>query len=325
MTDANISKTDLENVCQALGIATNGIKADLIQRLRRHLKGKNRAKSNDSEITCRNEEECQNMVGHDHLSDTSEIDLNQQARTLRELARLSRKGVEPRDSLDREQSLSLENDRPEPKQNLLNKKRRLPSDEDRESTENKMLTEFKRLESAVLTMNDKLNNVTAQVHDTRQKVEVNETWQKHKFEKSRDQHEYDALRKIGKELDLAMESRSTMEVVDHINNAREIALNRIFTLRVAEGYGWDIASALPDTQNDWMKGKDSLIEKAKTLVEVKKVKRQKIYEQPKANSHTYWGNNYWDSEKFFRANHRSKNNNPNSGKCYICKGYGHYA
>ncbi|CAG8649603.1 11556_t:CDS:1 [Acaulospora morrowiae] len=100
MTDANISKTDLENVCQALGIATDGVKADLIQRLRKHLKGKNRAESNDTELSCRNEEEGPNTMGHDHLSDTSEIDLNQQARTLRELAHLSQKGTEPRDSLE---------------------------------------------------------------------------------------------------------------------------------------------------------------------------------------------------------------------------------
>ncbi|CAG8692574.1 5464_t:CDS:2, partial [Acaulospora morrowiae] len=38
----------------------------------------------------------------------------------------------------------------------------------------------------------------------------------------------------------------------------------------AEGYGWDIASVLPDMQNDWIKGKDLLIEKAKTLVEIQK-------------------------------------------------------
>ncbi|CAG8446642.1 12480_t:CDS:2, partial [Acaulospora morrowiae] len=270
MTDTNISKTDLENICQALGIVIDGVKVDLIQRLRKHLKGKSHAGSNDTELTRRNEEEGQDTTGLDHLSDTSEIDLNHQARTLRELAHLSRKETEPRNSLDREQSLSLENDRLESKQNSLNKKRLLSNDEDCELTESKILTEFKQLESAVLTMNDKLNTVTAQAHDTKQKVEVNETWQKYKFEKSHDQHEYDALRKIGKELDLAMESRSTMEVMDHINNAREIASNRIFTLRVAEGYGWDIASALPDTQNDWMKGKDLLIEKAKTLVEVKK-------------------------------------------------------
>ncbi|CAG8727738.1 9422_t:CDS:2, partial [Acaulospora morrowiae] len=203
----------LENVCKALGIATDGVKADLIQRLRKHIKGKNHAESNDTELSRRNEEEGLNTMGHDHLSDTSEIDLNQQARTLRELAYLSRKGAEPWDSLVREQSLSLENDKLEPRQNLLNKKRRLPND-DSESTESKILTEFKGLKSVVLTMNHKLNTVTAQ---------------------------YDALRKIGKELDLAI----------------YLALK-------------NMGSALPVTQNNWMKGKDSLIEKAKTLVEVKK-------------------------------------------------------
>ncbi|CAG8504357.1 4450_t:CDS:1 [Acaulospora morrowiae] len=164
----------------------------------------------------------------------------------------------------------------------------------------------------------------AQVHDTKQRVEVNETWQKHKFEKSRDQHEYNALRKIGKELDLAMESRSTTEVVDYINNARELAASRMFTLRVTEGYGWDIASALPDTQDDWMKGKDSLIEKVKTLVEVKIAKRQKIYESSKTNNVVYRENKYYNSNKFFRSNYRNKNKSSNSSKCYICEGYGHY-
>ncbi|CAG8583090.1 6897_t:CDS:2, partial [Acaulospora morrowiae] len=194
---------DLKNICQALGIATDRVKADLIQRLRKHLKGKNRAESNDTELFYKNEEKGSNTMG-----------------------------AEPWDSLVREQSLSLENDKLEPRQNLLNKKRRLPNDENCESTESKILTEFKQLESAVLTMNNKLNTVTAQVHDTKQKVEVNETWQKHKFEKLHDQHE------------------------------------------VAEGYDWDIASALPDTQNDWMKEKNSLIEKAKTLVKVKKPTRE---------------------------------------------------
>jgi len=46
----------------------------------------------------------------------------------------------------------------------------------------------------------------------------------------------------------------------------------MFTLKVAEGYGWEIASALPDTQDEWLKGKDDLIEKARTLADVKKNK-----------------------------------------------------
>ncbi|CAG8776193.1 13659_t:CDS:1, partial [Acaulospora morrowiae] len=249
MTDANISKTDLENVCQALGIATDGVKADLVQRIRRYLKGKSRADSCDTEGNGREEDEDMNTVVHDNYSDISEIgDLNQQARTLKELAYLSRKEMErpgtSTSQLEKEQSTTVENNGDESKLNLVNnRKRPLSNDKETESRESKLLTEFKRLENAMLTFNDRLNTVSAQVHDTKQRVEVNETWQKHKFEKSRDQHEYNALRKIGKELDLAMESRSTTEVVDHINNARELAASRMFTLRVAEGYGWDIASA----------------------------------------------------------------------------------
>ncbi|CAG8479727.1 15833_t:CDS:1, partial [Acaulospora morrowiae] len=86
MPNANISKNDLENVCQALGIATDGVKADLVQRIR-CLKGKNRADSCDTEGNGREEDEATNTVVHDNYSDTSEIgDLKQQARTLKELA-----------------------------------------------------------------------------------------------------------------------------------------------------------------------------------------------------------------------------------------------
>ncbi|CAG8706440.1 6993_t:CDS:1, partial [Acaulospora morrowiae] len=83
--------------------------------LRKHLKGKTRAESNNTELSCRNKEKGPNIMDYNHLLDISEINLNQQARTLRELAYLSQKGAEPRDSLVKEQSLSLENDKLEPR------------------------------------------------------------------------------------------------------------------------------------------------------------------------------------------------------------------
>ncbi|CAG8559360.1 10020_t:CDS:2 [Acaulospora morrowiae] len=194
MTDTNISKTDFKNVCQALGIATDGVKADLVQRIRRYLKGKSRADSCDTEGNGREEDEDTNTVVYDNYSDTSEIgNLNQQARTLK-------------NQLEKEQLTTVENNGDESKLNLANNRKcPLSNDKETESKENKLLTEFKRLKNAMLTFNNRLNTVTAQVRDTKQKVEVNETWQKHKFEKSYDQHEYNALHKIGKELDLAME------------------------------------------------------------------------------------------------------------------------
>ncbi|CAG8783300.1 2553_t:CDS:1, partial [Acaulospora colombiana] len=86
---------------------------------------------------------------------------------------------------------------------------------------------------------------------------------KHKFDKHRDQYEYDSIRTIGKELDLILDSRDISEVIHNINRAQEMAKSRMVTLRIVEGYGWDIASVLPDAQYDWMKSQEKLIEKAK--------------------------------------------------------------
>jgi len=82
-----------------------------------------------------------------------------------------------------------------------------------------MLSEFRRLEKAVLGFNEKLNSVTAQIQDTRQRVEINDIWPSYKFERFRDQHEYDTLRLVGRELDLAVDSRNVHDAVKHIENA----------------------------------------------------------------------------------------------------------
>lgn len=101
------------------------------------------------------------------------------------------------------------------------------------------------------------------MQDTHQRVEINDTWPNHKFDRSCNQHGYDNLRLVGRELDFAMESRNIQDAIDYIESAREKIANRIFTLRVAEGYGWEIAAALPDTQDEWLKGKDNLIKRQK--------------------------------------------------------------
>ncbi|RIB05481.1 hypothetical protein C2G38_592425 [Gigaspora rosea] len=216
-----------------------------------------------------------------------------------------------------------------------------------------MLTAFKKLETSVLGFDNRLNSVTAQIQDTRQKVEINDAWPNHKFEKYRDQHEYDTLRLVGRDLDFAVESRNVHDAINCIESAREKIANRIFTLRVTEGYGWDIAAALPDTQDDWLKGKDSLIEKAKVLAEVKKNKRQKSGKSGKygfqkgyndfQKGYSDFQREYNDFQKGFDYQENYRNTNSSSyrpfrahsqshtrfaaspGKCHICGGLGHFA
>ncbi|CAG8795935.1 5733_t:CDS:2, partial [Dentiscutata erythropus] len=108
--------------------------------------------------------------------------------------------------------------------------------------ENLVLSEFKKLGDVISNPNDRLNSVAMQPTC--------------KFEKSRDLHEYDSLRTIETELDFVKESRTSSDIL-------------------TEGYGWEVAAALLNTQDNWLKEKDTLIEKAKNLAEVKKNKRQK--------------------------------------------------
>ncbi|CAG8513685.1 26233_t:CDS:2, partial [Gigaspora rosea] len=232
-------KKDLEEVCRGLGIPTEGTKADLIQKIRDFSNEGNRDISEQSENVNKVSNENDDELTGEYLNEEKDIlEYDLQTQTLRELAQKSKGKAKI----------------PLPKPALPNIKEQDP----------KITGETK---PAILGFDDRLNSVIAQIQDTRQRVEINDAWPNHKFEKYRDQHEYDTLRLVGRELDLAMESRNVQDAINCIESVREKIANRMFTLRVAEGYGWDIAAALPNTQDDWLKRKDSLIKKAKALAD----------------------------------------------------------
>ncbi|CAG8460479.1 4109_t:CDS:2, partial [Dentiscutata heterogama] len=163
MTESNLSKSDLLEICSSLGLPTEGNKMDLVHKLKEYSGVINRGKGKEKDV----------------------------------LAGPSTLGQEIADDASIRKSLAEEG----------------PSG----SLEDKVLLGFEKLENALLKFDEKLNAVTRQVQETKQKAE----------------HEYDALRSIGKELDLAMESRTTTDVANHINFAREKTEDRMFTLRVA--------------------------------------------------------------------------------------------
>ncbi|CAG8754138.1 17062_t:CDS:2, partial [Dentiscutata erythropus] len=145
------------------------------------------------------------------------------------------------------------------------------NDNQSDSLEKLLVSEFKNLRGMIADFDFKLNSVAAQVN----KVEINESWPSHKFDKKRDQHKYDALCEIGKELDLALDLQDTMNILNH----------------VAEGFGWDLAAALPNTQNKLLKSKESLIEKAKALAEACKNKKRRTFSSEERTSQSYWRGN----------------------------------
>src|SRR6185369_6885083 len=92
------------------------------------------------------------------------------------------------------------------------------------------------------TLKNNMMDVNMKMEETQAKVKVVDDWPEKHFEKSRDQHEYDTLREIGKSLDLALYSSSVEEALDYIETMKASAKNRLTTLRVAKDYEWDVAA-----------------------------------------------------------------------------------
>lgn len=334
MSDSNLSKNDLADICRSLGISTEGNKTELVQRIKEYPRYEDYRENGEvlgNLDTTRQDVVDLDSVASGYHSEASNIS-DKDLQTLRELARKSTERAKVTSLKTGSHDEELQG---EPKiQPNKPAKRKLHESED--SLEEKLLLGFKKLENSMLNFDSKLNTVTLQVQETRQKAEIKDAWPKHKFDKARDQHEYNTLRSVGKELDLAMESLTADDITNHLDVAKEQIESRMFTLRVAEGFGWEIASALPDTQDDWLKGKDSLIEKAKAIVDVKRNKRHKTYDMGKSPSYlqrrnvnqlSYYNKHQSDfRNKFFRPNYQFQNSaTPLQNKCYICGGYGHFA
>ncbi|CAG8556824.1 8317_t:CDS:2, partial [Dentiscutata erythropus] len=230
MSESNLSKSDLEELCRAFGVSTNGVKADLVQSLKQFSTEASKNLDNvegtgETGVGTFDIDESENhMYGDD-------LDIDPEARLLKKLAYRSK---------GKSKHLTSNNDLEDPNtsqahvEECLNQNKRQYSKMNLDNPlGNLVLSEFKKLENVMTNFNNRLNSVTMQVQDTRYRAEINEAWSTCKFEKPRDQHEYDSLCTIGTELDLAMESRNFSDIISHIEKAWESVANqnRDFTFR----------------------------------------------------------------------------------------------
>ncbi|CAG8778874.1 424_t:CDS:2 [Dentiscutata erythropus] len=225
MLESNLSKEDLEELCRAFSISTEGVKADLVQRLKHFSAAVSKNPDNIEETGEMNVGIFDFDESEDHVHrDDFNIDL--EARSLKELAYKS-KG---KSKVCKSEQTTLSRDE-----------------------FGQPIREF----------------------DTRY-TEINKAWPACKFEKLHDQHEYDSLCTIEMELDLAKKSRSSSEVITHIKKAQEA--------------------------DDWLKGKDTLIEKAKALAKIKKNKQQKTTNWTKNRDFTFQKSNNQEKPQHFYQN-----------------------
>ncbi|CAG8684057.1 14889_t:CDS:2, partial [Dentiscutata erythropus] len=258
MSESNLSKSDLEEICHSLGLPSEGVKADLIQRLRSHSN-----MMENSNMTVGENQTCAediNLFIGQHLAELDTAGENPEINSLRERVQQTRKIISGEPSLNTHQdsvnqqepadsTLTQEISDQLSRNSIRQNKRRLQediNDNQGDSLEKLLASEFKNLRSVIADFDYKLNSVAAQVN----KVEINESWPSYKFDKARDQHEYDAMCAIGKELDLALDLQHATNIINHVTSTREF--------------------------DKLLKGKKSLIEKAKALAEVCKNKKGKL-------------------------------------------------
>ncbi|RIB30579.1 hypothetical protein C2G38_2152359 [Gigaspora rosea] len=168
-SDTNLSKSDLEEVCRDLGIPTEGMKADLIHKIRDFSNEGNCDISEQSENTKKVCDENDDELTDKYLDEEEDIlEYNPQMQTLRKLQKSKGKAKvflpKPTPPNIKEQDSKMTGETSEsPRKSKKWQFQDSCECEGSESLEQKM---FKKLETTVLGFDDRLNSVTAQIHDT---------------------------------------------------------------------------------------------------------------------------------------------------------------
>ncbi|CAG8516528.1 17148_t:CDS:2 [Cetraspora pellucida] len=110
--------------------------------------------------------------------------------------------------------------------------------------------DIKALLQKIKHLREDVNSISERVKVSSLRSEIHRNWPDVKFERARDQFEYNALCAIGNDLDLALSATTGEEAIHHIESARTRMLDRMVVLNVAHEYGWEVAVELPQSKNE---------------------------------------------------------------------------
>jgi hypothetical protein len=184
-----------------------------------------------------------------------------------------------------------------------------------------LLKEMKEIKKNVVKVNTR-------VEETQAKVKIEDDWPEKHFKNPRDQHEYDALKVIEKNLDLALNSFSVEEALEYIETAKERAKDRITTLKVAKNYGWEVAAELPQSKDKGLADVMDNIDKAQQTAATRRNKWQNQTDRRQF----FRGSSYDERQPEkprYNARPISREPNPRNTErqitCYTWGGLGHFA
>ncbi|CAG8446307.1 12586_t:CDS:1 [Cetraspora pellucida] len=260
----------LRSVAEMVQLDTTGSKTDLIERISTHCpnrRSQQEERSNSQTQTqideMRLDNSLTNMFQDDDqdFSDAMEEEIGAQSK------RKKRK-VNHRDP-DSEKTSPSSSDME------IVRHKRARQTQIRDSEIRSLLTEIRELRKDMICVNTK-------VEKTRTKVKIEDEWPEEHFGRSKDQHEYNLLRSIGRDLDLGINSTSTDEAVTYIEAVRKKVKDRMLILKVAKKYGWDVAAELPQSAEEELTDYAEIIDKAWQVAATKQ--KQRSYDTSKKDS-----------------------------------------
>ncbi|CAG8490965.1 11008_t:CDS:2 [Cetraspora pellucida] len=245
-SEARCSQMTLEtlrSVAEKLQLDITGSKTDLIERITTHCPRKRNIQEGESIM------QAQIQTDKPELNDTSVnmfLDDDQDLSDMME----EEIGVQPRGKKKKGKHVDL------------NSTRTSPSSSDTE------IVERKKAHQTQVELSD-IKNLITEIKELRKDMISPEE----RFERSRDQHEYNLLRSIGRDLDLGMNSTSTNEAVTYIETVRKKVKDQMIMLKVAKKYGWDVAVELLQSAEEELTNYTEIIDRARQAAATKKKSR----------------------------------------------------
>ena len=154
------------------------------------------------------------------------------------------------------------------------------SDEDRHQP-------FQEILDYIRMQDDRNGSVASELEKMKRKHNAKQKWPKLEFESDRSQHEYDSLREIGRELEMALNASSWRATLDSLGKVQHLAAERATVLVVAEEQGWTTAGFIPEKKGSFL---DAFKERTKEASRKaakhkdKKGKKRKYPFYPKSSS-----------------------------------------
>ncbi|CAG8799987.1 24180_t:CDS:2, partial [Cetraspora pellucida] len=143
-------------------------------------------------------------------------------------------------------------------------------------------SDIKTLLREIKHLREDVNIISGRIESSKVRAEIHKNWPDIKFERSRDQFEYNVLCAIGHDLDLALSASTEDKAIQHIEDARVKTLDRT-----------EVAVELPQSKNEGLSIYGETIERVRQVANIKQQSKRKY----SSEGRFFRGSEFYDNSR----------------------------